>query len=79
MSKALSVKLRDDVFAAAEAVRKRRRLPRNAYLNDAVALYNRLWERRDLARILARESRLVAAESMAVLREFERMEDEIPE
>jgi predicted transcriptional regulator len=79
MSKALSVKLRDDVFARAEAVRKRRRVPRNAYLNDAVALYNRLWERRDLAKILARESRLVAAESMAVLHEFERLEDEIPE
>ena len=61
MSKVLSLKLRDDVFAeTAEIVRKQRR-PRNAYFNESISFYNKLWNRRELGRALARESRAVAA------------------
>ena len=76
MSKVLSLKLRDDVFVETEAIVKKQRRRRNAYINEAVAFYNRLWKRRLLGRTLARESATVAAESMAVLAEFEAFEEE---
>jgi len=75
MSKVLSVKLRDDIFRDAERVRTRTRKARNAYINDAVLLYNTLWRRRYLKRQLHVESALVAAESQRVVEEFERLED----
>ena len=79
MSKVLSLKLRDEIFAETERILKQRRRPRNRYFNEAIAFYNRLWNRRQLARQLANESRAVAADSMAVLAEFEAFQEELPE
>lgn len=79
MSKPLSLKLRDDVYRETEEVLCRTRRSRNAYFNDAIHLYNQLCKRRLLKRRLARESRLVAADSMEVLEEFEALEDALPE
>ncbi len=76
MSKVLSLKLRDDLFVEAEGIRRRQRRPRNAYLNDAVAFYNRAWKTRALRGALAAESRAVRSESLAVLAEFEAFEEE---
>ena len=77
MSKTIAVKLRDDIFRDAEKARLRAVKPRNAYINDAVCLYNALWRRRELRRRLHIESALVAAESRGVLEEFERLEDRL--
>jgi uncharacterized membrane protein len=79
MSKALSLKLREDVFRQTEEILKQRKGPRNAYLNEAIDLYNKLWMRKLLKRKLARESALVSAESLRVLEEFESLEDELGE
>jgi hypothetical protein len=71
MSKVLSLKLREDVFHDAEAVVKRIHIPRNTYINQAVEFYTKLHRRSLLAKQLAKESKLVAADSMAILKEFE--------
>jgi len=79
MSKILSLKLKDDVFRETEEILKKRKEPRNAYFNDAIQLYNKLWKRKILKKQLAEESRLVASESLLVLNELESLEDELPE
>mgnify|MGYP001592502542 FL=1 len=77
MSKALSLKLKDEVFREAEEILRKNRRPRNAYFNEAINLYNKLWKRRLLKKTLTKESALVAEDSMEVLEAFERIEDEI--
>jgi len=77
MSKLLSLKLRDKVFQDAEEILRRSRKPRNAYFNEAINLYNKLWKRKLLKKILAEESAMVADESLLVLEAFELLEDEL--
>ncbi len=79
MSKVLSLKLKDDIYREVEEILERQKRPRNAYFNEAIHLYNRLWRRKILKRKLAEESRLVSDESLLVLEEFEALEGELPE
>lgn len=79
MSKALSLKLKDEVFREAEGILRRSRRPRNAYFNEAISLYNTLWKRKLLKQALAKESALLAKDSLEVLRAFEQMEDRLVE
>jgi hypothetical protein len=78
MSKNLSVKLRDEIYEETEEVLGKINRPRNAYINEAVHFYNKLFTRRLLKERLAKESALVAGDSMAVLEEFERFEEGLP-
>lgn len=75
MSKNLSLKLQDEVFEETERVLRRVKRPRNAYINEAIHSYNKLIARRLLKNKLVRESNIVAADSMAVLEEFEKFEE----
>ena len=77
MSKLLSLKLQDEVFQEAEEILRQNRKPRNAYFNEAINLYNKLWKRKLLKKTLAEESALVADESLLVLEAFELLEDEL--
>ena len=77
MSKALSLKLKDEVFQEAEEILRRSRRPRNAYFNEAISLYNKLWKRKLLKKALAEESALVAESSMEVLQAFEQVEEDL--
>ena len=77
MSKLLSLKLQDEVFLDAEEILRRSRKPRNAYFNEAINLYNKLWKRKLLKKTLAEESAMVADESLLVLEAFELLEDEL--
>ena len=77
MSKLLSLKLRDKVFLDAEVILSWSQKPRNAYFNEAINLYNKLWKRKLLKKTLAEESALVADESLLVLEAFELLEDEL--
>jgi len=79
MSKLLSLKLQDQVYEEAEEILRKSRKARNAYFNEAINLYNKLWKRKFLKRALAAESALVAADSMELLETFERLEDELAE
>lgn len=79
MSKAISLKLKDEVFRETEEIIRRNRRPRNAYFNEAIHLYNRLWKRKMLKKALADESSLVAENSLEVLEVFEQIEDKLAE
>ncbi len=75
MSKNLSLKLKDEIFEETERVLKKAKRPRNAYINEAIHFYNRLFTRRMLRDQLQKESAMVAEDSMAVLEEFEKFEE----
>lgn len=79
MSKTLSLKLQDSVFKETEMITQKLHMPRNGYINAAVAFYNKLKKRALLQKELARESLLVRDESLATLEAFEAFEDEIKE
>jgi len=78
MSKNLSLKVQDEIFEETERVLKKVKRPRNAYINEAIHFYNKLIARRLLKNRLVRESNIVAADSMVVLEEFEKFEEDLP-
>jgi predicted transcriptional regulator len=77
MSKNLSLKLQDEIFEETEQVLRKVKQPRNAYINEAVHFYNKLVARRLLKNKLFRESNIVAADSLVVLEEFEKFEEDL--
>lgn len=79
MSKAISVKLGNDIFEAAEETIKYLNIPRNAYINKAVDFYTKIQNRKLIKEQLQQESKIVAENSLIVLREFEILEDGIIE
>ena len=79
MSKVLSLKLKDEIFREAEEILRQNKRPRNAYINEAINFYHKLWKRKLLKRTLTRESALVANDSLEVLLCFEQIEDDLPE
>jgi len=74
--KNLSLKLDDTVFEETEKISGKMRINRNRYINNAVSFYNQLQKRKLLAGKLALESKMVQKESMKVLAEFEKLDDE---
>ncbi len=74
--KNLSLKLEDDIFMETEKILTKVNMNRNRYINEAIAFYNRLHRRKMLSRQLMKESRLVSGDSMKVLAEFEKFQDE---
>ena len=79
MSKILSLKLKDEIFEETEGILKKAKRPRNAYINDAIHFYNRLFTRKMLKSQLRKESAMVAEDSSAVLNEFEKFEEDLLE
>jgi hypothetical protein len=75
--KSLSLKLQAPVFEEAEKMVALLKKSRNAYINEAVAFYNRYQKRQLLAKLLEEECKLVDENSMEILKEFEALEDEI--
>ena len=75
MSKALTLKLKDEIFNETEDILRKSKHPRNAYINEAVNLYNKLWKRGLLKKALTEESLLVSGDSMEVLKAFEKFEE----
>ncbi len=76
MSKALSLKLKEEIFKETEELLERLDRSRNAYINQAIAFYDEYKKRQLLKAQLEEESRLVAENSMEVLRELEALEDD---
>jgi hypothetical protein len=79
MSRMLSLKVKDDVFAETEDIIGAIQKPRNAYINEALIFYNKFIRRRLLKAQLKKESQMISESSIEVLRELELIEDEIPE
>ncbi|MGV3540470.1 MAG: hypothetical protein ACO1OQ_11705 [Rufibacter sp.] len=76
--KNLSLKLEDNIFQETENILDKLHTNRNRYINEALEFYNKLQKRRLLAKQLAKESKLVADDSLSVLKEFEALEgDEV--
>ncbi len=79
MSKALSLRINDDIFRETEEIIHKNNIPRNMYINHALSFYNRFNKRKLLKNQLQLESLLVQNNSMEVLNEFEILEDNILE
>jgi hypothetical protein len=71
MSKTLSLKLDESIFADTESIVHQQRISRNSYINSAIKYYNGLMKRKELRKKLEAESMLVREESMAVYHAFE--------
>ena len=74
--KTISLKIDDAIFGDTEKLLALIKKSRNRYINEALDNYNRLQKRLFLEKELIKESKLVEDESMAVLKEFERLDDE---
>ena len=74
--KTISLKLDDSVFNETEEVLSKMKKARNRYINEAIAYYNNIQRRKILESILEEESKLVAEDSIAVLKDFEAIEYE---
>ena len=75
----LSLKLKDELFKETEDIVGKLDTSRNAYINDAVAFYNKLMRRKLLKTMMVRESTTVYDSSLDVLKEFEKLEDDLYE
>lgn len=66
-----SLKIDDLVFRLTEKIRERMKLPRNRYINEAIAFYNKFQRKQLPEKKLKIESNLVKADSMEILKDFE--------
>ncbi len=74
--KNLSLKMDDFVFNETEKITAKISKNRNRYINEAVQFYNLLQKRRIVSNGLQKESKVVQENSMKVLAEFEKLQDE---
>ena len=74
--KNLSLKLDDDIFLETEKVVEKLGTTRNRYINEALEIYNRYYNRKMLRDQLVKESRASYGSSRDILDEYERLIDE---
>ncbi|MDT8418695.1 MAG: hypothetical protein RQ864_12895 [Lutibacter sp.] len=72
--KTVSLKIDDSIFGETEKILSKIKKPRNRYINDAIDYYNRIQKRLILEKKLKKESDLVKADSMEVLKDFEEID-----
>lgn len=65
----------DRIFAETEAVVRKIRMPRNAYINRAIEFYNRCQRRLLAKRQLKRDVHLLKKDTQDFLKSFELLED----
>ncbi len=74
--KTVSLKIDDSVFGETEKILSGIKMPRNRYINEAIAYYNKVQKRQLLEKRLKTESVLVREDSMKVLKDFENISDD---
>ena len=74
--KNLSLKMDDMIFNETERITSKINKSRNRYINEAVDFYNLLQKRKLISGQLRKDSKLVQDESMKILAEFEKLQDE---
>ena len=74
--KNLSLKMDEAVFNETEKIIAKISKNRNRYINEAVEFYNLIQKRKIISLQLKKESKIVQEESMKVLAEFEKLQDE---
>ena len=72
--KTISLKIDDSIFGETEKILSKIKKPRNRYINDAIDYYNRIQRRAIIEKKLKRESDLIRADSMDVLKDFEEID-----
>ena len=72
--KTVSLKIDDSIFGETEKILSRIKKPRNRYINEAIEFYNKLQRKQILEKKLKKESGLVKADSMSVLKDFEEID-----
>jgi predicted transcriptional regulator len=72
--KTVSLKIDDSIFGETEKILSKIKKPRNRYINDAIEYYNRIQKRALLEKKLKKESDLVKADSLDVLKNFEEID-----
>jgi hypothetical protein len=73
--KTLSLKLDDLVYQETEQLLQKIKKPRNRYINEALLFYNSIQKKKIIAKILEAESLMVSEESLKVLTEFEKFDE----
>lgn len=74
--KQVSLKIDDSIFGETEKILSVINMPRNRYINEAIAYYNKVQKRQLLEKRLNEESALVREDSMEVLKDFENISDD---
>lgn len=69
--KTVSLKIEETIFEETEKILSKIKKPRNRYINEAIAFYNKQQQRNMLEKRLKKESEMVQEDSMNVLRDFE--------
>lgn len=77
--KVLSLKLKDEIFEDVEKMVIEAKVSRNAYINNAVELYNKINQKKKWRDQLRRASKLVGAQSLEFLREIESIDPHLIE
>lgn len=72
--KTVSLKIDDSIFGETEKILSRIKIPRNRYINEALEHYNKLQRRQILEKKLRKDSDLVKAESLRILKDFEEID-----
>lgn len=72
--KTVSLKIDDSIFNETELILSRVKMPRNRYINEALAYYNRVQKRQMLEKKMKSESALVKNNSLSILHEFENID-----
>lgn len=72
--KTISLKIDDSIFGETENILSRIKIPRNRYINEALAYYNKLQRRQLLEKRLKSDSDLVKNDSIKILKDFERID-----
>ncbi len=71
MSKAISLKIEDQIFDKTEELISGLKISRNKYINDAQESYNRMEEMEKVTALLVKASILVRDNSIEVMQDFE--------
>lgn len=72
--KTVSLKIDDSIFVETEKILARVKKPRNRYINEAIDFYNKRHRKEFLEKKLRKDSDIVKADSMSVLKDFEEID-----
>ncbi len=72
--KKVSFSIDDSIFGETEKILAQIEKPQNRYINEALDLYNKIQRKQIQEKKLKKESESVNADSMSVLKEFEKID-----
>lgn len=73
--KTVSLKIEESIFEETEKILSKIKKPRNRYINEALANYNKQQRRLIIEKKLRIESEIVREDSISVLKDFEEVDN----